>query len=86
MAYFIPRGTPIEIQRGGRVHANITSCDFCFLEPVLERPNEMVFTDGKSYFLVAKALVIGDYIDARPNASEALECVRPASADQVGSF
>ena len=64
MAYFIPRGTPIEIQRGNRVHANITSCDFCFLEPVLERPDEIVFFDGKSYFLVARALVIGDYVPA----------------------
>jgi hypothetical protein len=66
MAYFIPRGTPIEIQQGNRVHANITSCDFCFVEPVLENPNEMVFFDGKSYLLVARALVIGDYVPPTP--------------------
>jgi hypothetical protein len=72
MAYFIPRGTPIEIQQGESVHANITSCDFCFFEPVLERANEVVFTDGKSYFLVAKALVIGDHI-ANAKAERDLE-------------
>jgi hypothetical protein len=86
MAYFIPRGTPIEIQQGDRVHSNITSCDFCFLEPVLERPNEMVFTDGKSYILVAKALVIGDYIDSKSNASVQLEGIGPESAAQISSL
>jgi hypothetical protein len=86
MAYFIPRGTPIEIQQGDRISANITVCDFCFFEPVQESPNEMMFTDGTSYFFVAKALVIGDYIQAQATAGARLERVSPASTDQVGSF
>jgi hypothetical protein len=73
MAYFIPRGTPIEIQQGERVQQNITSDDLCFLEPAIDKPNELVFTDGRTYILVAKALVIGRSDDSRSGERAALD-------------
>jgi len=74
MAYFIPRGTPVEVQQGQSVQPNITSDDLCFLEPAIDKPNEFVFTDGRTYILVAKALVIG-----RPNRNSHSDQPDPAA-------